>query len=105
MWEALLAGAIPVVLQTQAMKPFSKLPILFVEDFSRVTKELLEATLEKYPAPPAVHPVMTSEFWSAKIREARAELAGNPVMGWRNWIGESLSYGLGLLGRRWKLRA
>ena len=102
MWEALLAGAIPVVLRSQAMEPFSELPILFVDDFRDVTKGLLEAALQKYPAPPAVPPVMTSEFWRERIREAVAELAENPMMGWREWTGESLAYGTGRMKRRLK---
>ncbi len=105
MWEALLAGAIPVVLRSQAMEPFSKLPILFVEDFRQVTKGILEADLQKYPNPPVVPPLMTSEFWLERIRGAAAELAENPVMGWGEWACETLSYGRGMLGRRWKNRA
>ena len=105
MWEALLAGAVPVVLRSRAMEPFAHLPILFVEDFRRVTKELLEAALQKYPNPPPVPPLMTSDFWQEKIREAAAELAENPLMGWGAWTAEALSYGVEMLGRRWKNRA
>ncbi len=102
MWEALLAGAVPVILQSQAMKPFSGLPVLFVEDFRQVTKEFLEAAFEKRPGLPDIHPLMTSEFWNKKIRDAATELAGNEMMGWGEWAGESLSYGVGMMNRRLK---
>ena len=102
MWEALLAGAVPVVLRSRAMEPFAHLPILFVEDFRRVTKELLEAALQKHPNPPPVPPLMTSDFWQEKIRDAAAGRAENPLMGWSEWIGESLAYGKGMMKRRLK---
>ena len=104
MWEALLAGAVPVVLRSQAMEPFAHLPVLFVEDFRDITRDLLEAALQKYPQPPEVHPVMTSEFWRTRIREAAAELANNPLMEWSEWTRESLSYGMGMMGRRLRRR-
>jgi hypothetical protein len=105
MWEALLAGAVPVVLRSQAMEPFSELPVLFVDDFRDVTKGLLEKAFQKYPAPPAVPPLMTSEFWRERIREAANQLAENPMMGWREWTGESLAYGTGMMKRRLKREA
>ena len=102
MWEALLAGSVPVVLRSQAMEPFSSLPILFVDDLRDITKGMLEAAIQKYPAPPAVPDVMTSEFWQERIREAAAGLAEYPAMGWSEWTAESLGYGLGMMKRRLK---
>jgi len=102
MWEALLAGAIPVVLRSQALQPFADLPILFADDFREVTRELLVAALRKYPGPLAAPPLMTSEFWSERIREAVAELAEKPAMGWGEWAGETLAYGTGMIKRRLK---
>jgi len=100
MWEALLAGAVPVVLRSQAMEPFSELPLLFVEDFRQTTKDFLEKAFEKRPEPPDVHPLMTSEFWNNKIRDAADQLAANPMMGWGEWTSEAFSYGREMLGRR-----
>lgn len=102
MWETLLAGAVPVVLRSQAMEPFSELPVLFVEDFRQVTEEFLEAEFEKRPEPPDIHPLMTSEFWNKKIRAAADHLTGNEMMGRGEWTSESLSYGLGMMKRRLK---
>ena len=102
MWETLLAGATPVVLQSQAMRPFSELPILFVEDFREVTKEFLEKALEARPGPAEIHPVMTSDFWQRKIHEARDEISKDSTMGWGKWAAEALSYGIEMVGRRLK---
>jgi len=104
MWEALLAGAVPVVLRSQAMEPFSELPALFVEDFRNVTKEFLEAALQKFPARPAIHSLMTSEFWHAKIRDAAHQIRGDKSMGWGEWAAETFSCGIEMLGRRLKRR-
>ncbi len=100
MWEALLAGTVPVVLQSRAMEPFSELPVLFVDDFRQVTKEFLERAFEKCAAPPAIHPLMTSEFWHAKILDAANQMAGNKMMGWREWAAETFSYSIGMVARR-----
>lgn len=105
MWEALLAGAIPVVLQSKAMEPFSMLPVLFVEDFRQVTKEFLEKAFEKRPDPPAIPPMMTSEFWHERIRDAANQIAENKIMGLGEWSSEAYSYGIEMLGRRMKRRA
>lgn len=105
MWEALLAGAVPVVLRSQAMEAFSSLPILFVEDVRQVTREFLESAAEWFPDPSPIHPLMTQEFWNVKIREARDRLAGKEMMGWSEWAGEALSYGMEMLGRRLKRHA
>jgi len=105
MWEALLAGAIPVALHSRAMEPFANLPILFVDDFREVTREFLGAAFQKYPDPPVVSPLMTSEFWQAKIQDAASDVARNPVMRWVEWTGESLAYGTGMIKRRMKREA
>ena len=105
MWEVLLAGAVPVVLQSHAMEPFSELPVLFVEDFRQVTKKFLEKAFEKRPDPSALHPLMTSEFWHAKIRDAANQMAGNKLMGWGEWSAKSFSYGIEMVARRLKHKA
>ena len=102
MWEALLAGATPVVLRSQAVSPFSELPILFVDEYRQVTKELLEKALESRLEPVEIHPVMTSDFWQKKIHEARDEISKDSTMGWGKWAAEALSYGIEMVGRRLK---
>lgn len=100
MWEALLAGAIPVVLRSSAMEPFSGLPVLFVDDFREVTRELLANALQIIPRSPAIPPVMASGHWHDRIRLSRAALESDKNMGWGTWAREALVYGIGMLKRR-----
>lgn len=100
MWEALLAGSIPVVKRSTAMEPFRKLPILFVDDFRDVTLELLEKAYNQIRE--SAHPdVMTTEsYWAEIIQARQAEIHVDKLMGWREWIAESAKYGLGIIARR-----
>jgi hypothetical protein len=41
-WEALVLGAVPIVMRSPAMCAFESLPILFTEDYSELTREYLE---------------------------------------------------------------
>lgn len=100
MWEAILAAAIPVVKRSEAMEPFRKLPILFVDDFRDVTVELLEKAHHEIRG--GVHPeVMTTEsYWAESIRAKHAEIHGDGFISRRDWIAESARYGVGMLARR-----
>ena len=100
MWEALVAGAIPVVLRSQAMKPFESLPILFVEDYREVTIELLEAAWAKVKNPEEVPVMMHEDFWAAQILKEKNGLKGRETMPLLEWIRESVRYGLGMVARR-----
>jgi hypothetical protein len=100
MWEALVAGAIPVVLRSQAMKPFESLPILFVEDYREVTIELLEAAWAKIKVPEEVPVIMREDFWAAQILKEKNRLKGRETMPLPEWMWESVSYGLGMVARR-----
>ena len=100
MWEALAAGAIPVVLRSQAMKLFESLPILFVEDYCEVTIELLEAARATIKVPEEVPVMMREDFWAAQILKKKNGLKGRETMPLPEWIRESVSYGLGMFARR-----
>jgi hypothetical protein len=100
MWETLVAGAIPVVLRSQAMKPFESLPILFVEDYREVTIELLEAAWAKVKTPEEVPLMMHEDFWAAQILKEKNGLKGRETMPLPEWMRESVSYGLGMVARR-----
>jgi len=100
MWEALVAGAIPVVLRSQAMKPFESLPILFVEDYREVTIELLEAAWAKVKTPEEVPVMMHEDFWAAQILKEKNGLKGRETMPLPEWVRESVRYGLGMVARR-----
>jgi hypothetical protein len=47
-WEALLCGCIPIVRTKVFQELFYGLPVLIVDDWSHVTKELLEKTIEEF---------------------------------------------------------
>lgn len=100
MWEVLLAGAIPVVKRSSAMEPFRELPVLFVNDFREITRELLERALEKTKIPSLPLPLMTDLHWRGIIRSKQAEIHGNEMMEWREWIAKSAKYGAEMIFRR-----
>jgi hypothetical protein len=100
MWEALLAGAIPVVKRSPAMEPFRELPVLFVDDFREVTLDLLEKALEQINVPTRPHIMTTEPYWAERIRSKKGEIRGGGLMSWKEWITESAKYGAGMLARR-----
>lgn len=104
MWEVLLAGAIPVVKRSQAMEPFSDLPILFVDDFREVTKELLEKAATAIQIPKELPSVMKESFWAEVIRSKQGNIHGDGLLGWSEWTAESAKYGAGMLARRLGIR-
>ncbi|TSA31400.1 MAG: hypothetical protein D4R65_11255 [Verrucomicrobiaceae bacterium] len=102
MWEALLAGTVPVVLRSQAMEPFVHLPILFVEDFRELTRGALVEAFSRIQVPRGAPEEMSTAFWGEAIRRAGKPLEGDEQLGWREWGVESVKYGAGMLGRRLK---
>jgi len=100
MWEVLLAGAIPVVLRSQAMKPFESLPILFVDDYREVTQAFLQNAWTRIRVPEKTPKMMFADYWGEKIAEAKQALKGREQMGLAKWMGDSARYGIGMVGRR-----
>ena len=100
MWEVMLAGAIPVVLRSQAMAPFRELPILFVDDYRKVTKELLEDSMNKIRVPDDPPELMFADYWGKKIHAAKDRLRAREIMPMGEWVCESAKYGLGMVRRR-----
>jgi len=103
MWESLLAGAIPVVMRSPAMKPFSDLPILFVNDYREVTNELLETAWNEIRAPSPPHLLMSESYWTQIIRAKQAEIQGDGLMRWGEWIAVSANYGSEMISRRLRI--
>lgn len=99
MWEALVAGAIPVVLRSPVTECFSALPILQVDDLTTITKDMLEANWSARGSQPAWE-MLGAKFWLRKIAEKRAEveIAGPMEIG--EWLLESARYGLAIAQRR-----
>ena len=104
MWETLLAGAIPVVKRSTAIQPFYSLPILFVDDFQEVTKELLEKAAREIQIPKELPSVMKESFWAEVIRFKQGIIHGDGLLGWGHWTAESAKYGAGMLARRLGIR-
>lgn len=100
MWEVMLAGAIPVVLKSQAMEPFRGLPILFVEDYRKVTRELLERAWAEIRVPDEPPELMYEDYWGKRIQAAKESLTGRETMPMGEWLAESVKYGVGMVGRR-----
>ncbi len=100
MWEVMLAGAIPVVLRSQAMDPFRDLPILFVDDYREVTREFLAAAWSRIPVPTEPPEMMYADYWKKKIQAAKGFLRGREIMPISEWVPESVKYGLGMVRRR-----
>lgn len=100
MWEVMLAGAIPVVLSSQAMAPFRELPILFVDDYRKVTKELLVDSMNKIRVPDHPPELMYADYWGKKIHAVKDRLRGREIMPMGEWVRECAKYGLGMVRRR-----
>jgi hypothetical protein len=101
MWESLAAGAIPVVLRSQAMQPFKELPILFMDRYEEVTLGMLEEAARRISPAKPEEPMLQSAFWVGKIQEASLALGrGSVMMPWGDWMMESIRYGSGMISRR-----
>ena len=100
MWESLAAGAIPVVLRSQAMAPFEGLPILFVDQYEDVTLGMLEDAAHRISPAAMKEPMLQSAFWVRKIHEASMALRSSEIMPWNEWIFESARYGFNMIRRK-----
>ena len=67
-WEALLLGCIPIVKTSILDDLFSELPVLIVQNWSDVSKELLDNTVSKYKNKTFNYDKLTLEYWISQIR-------------------------------------
>lgn len=86
MWEALYAGAIPVVLRSSAMRAFRRLPILFVDDYSEVTLERLREEEIRIGSMDWDLDAMFLPYWREQILAARREVQRRPGLGLFEWL-------------------
>lgn len=98
MWEALVAGAIPVVVRSVATEPFRVLPILFVDDLRDVTLDMLQARWEQRES--ADSTLTEAAYWESQIRKVATSLRGREILGVGEWMRESLVYGVSMVKRR-----
>jgi hypothetical protein len=78
MWEALYAGAVPVVQRHPALDSFRDLPILFVDDLLALDKSLLEASYPGILQTSWNTDKMFLPYWRDRFGQARLGL-GRPV--------------------------
>mgnify|MGYP000161873584 CR=1 FL=1 len=67
-WEALYMGCIPVVKKhTTHLFENSNLPILFVEDWDKITQQLLDDTIERFKTMNFNYDKLTLEYWKQLV--------------------------------------
>jgi hypothetical protein len=70
-WEALYAGAIPVVESRGIDDIYEGLPVIIVDDLNTVTKEFLDAEFEKLKGKVFHLERLHAQYWLDKIQEAQ----------------------------------
>ena len=100
LWETLTAGSYPIVLKSEAMKPFEALPILFVDDVEEIALNFLQENVPQLETKKKNLFMLEMPFWENKIQDAKKELLGQERMPWSEWIQESFRYSLGMIQRR-----
>ena len=70
-WEALILGCIPIVKATNFTLMFKDLPVLIVNDWKEVTKELLEKTIEDFKHKEFNYDKLTLKYWIKRIHSLK----------------------------------
>jgi len=70
-WEALCLGAIPIVCAPNFRKMFEGLPVLIVSDWSQITRELLDSTIEEFKTRQFNYEKLTLQYWKNKINRMK----------------------------------
>ena len=78
-WEALCLGCIPIVKTSPIDHVFDELPVLIVNDWSDVTKELLEKTLKDFGQKKFNYHRLTLAYWMELIRSKKGAIGGGRV--------------------------
>jgi len=66
-WEALILGCIPIIAHSGLDTLFDELPVLFVNNWSDVTQNLLDATIKAYKGKRFNYEKLKLEYWVQKI--------------------------------------
>jgi hypothetical protein len=69
-WEAICIGTIPIVLRANGPidEVYADLPVLMVDDYTQITKQLLHHTLEEYATRSFDWSKVSWSYWNSKIR-------------------------------------
>jgi hypothetical protein len=107
LWEALYSRTIPVAVDTPAMAAFRDLPILFVEDFRKLTRDFLAGEYERIRTSQWNWPKLFLPWWSQRIAEQCEKLktAGAGVVPRSKFLREIAGAQLAELKRRVLRRA
>jgi hypothetical protein len=74
LWEALYSRTIPITIGKSSLDTFRDLPILFVEDFRRITREFLAEEYERIRASQWNWPKLFLPWWRDRILEQSEKL-------------------------------
>ena len=66
-WEALCLGAIPIMKADHFSELFEDLPVLNVKDWSDITQELLDKTVEEFKDRPFQYEKLSLVYWTTKF--------------------------------------
>jgi hypothetical protein len=66
-WEALCLGCIPIVKTSPLDKLYEELPVLILKDWSELTQELLENTINEFKNRKFNYEKLTLKYWMDKI--------------------------------------
>ena len=72
LWEALILGCIPIVKTSAIDSLYDDLPVLIVNQWSDVTKELLEITVNDFKHKTFNYNKLTLSYWIHKINEIKS---------------------------------
>jgi hypothetical protein len=67
-WETLCLGSIPIVKATNFKKMFEDLPVLIVNNWSDITRELLDNTIQDFKTKTFNYDKLRLSYWVSKIR-------------------------------------
>jgi hypothetical protein len=62
-WESLCLGCIPIIQTIGNNSMFRGLPVLIVEDYSEITQQLLDETIEKFKNTTFDYEKLTLKYW------------------------------------------
>jgi hypothetical protein len=67
-WEALILGCIVIVKKSELDSLYENLPVLIVNDWSEITQELLEKTVQEFKNKTFNYNKLTAQYWVDKIK-------------------------------------
>jgi hypothetical protein len=85
MWEALYAGAIPVVRESPAMRNFRDLPILFVPRLDEISQDSLRAHAQSGAGQSVSRSKLDLTFWADEFAKAQAAAREKGPVGPDEW--------------------